>query len=117
MQDLDGRAIAYLLIFGLDPHEDWIQHFRVREGRIVVRSREIMLGRGAANSLKKAVGLTNGKTDADGHKVEDGEMKAGDLFATIFAALGVDYKKEYHVGARPIPIVDFGCKPVPEVLA
>ena len=38
-------------------------------------------------------------------------------FATIFAALGVDYKKEYHVGARPIPIVDFGCKPVAEVLA
>ncbi len=62
-------------------------------------------------------GSVYGKTDPDGHKVEDGEMKAGDLFATIFAALGVDYKKEYHLGARPIPIVDFGCKPVPEVLA
>ena len=62
-------------------------------------------------------GSVYGKTDADGHKVEDGEMKSGDLFATIFTALGIDYKKEYHVGARPIPIVDFGCKPVMDVLA
>ncbi len=61
-------------------------------------------------------GSVYGKTDADGHKVEDGEMKSGDLFATIFTALGIDYKKEYHVGARPIPIVDFGCKPVMDVL-
>jgi hypothetical protein len=49
--------------------------------------------------------------------VEEGEMKSGDLFATIFSALGVDYKKEYHIGARPIPIVDFGSKPTQEVLA
>ena len=62
-------------------------------------------------------GSVYGKTDADGHKVEDGEMKSGDLFATIFSALGIDYKKEYHVGARPIPIVDFDCKPVMDVLA
>ena len=62
-------------------------------------------------------GSVYGKTDADGHKVAEGEMKSGDLFATIFTALGIDYKKEYHVGARPIPIVDFGCKPVMDVLA
>ena len=62
-------------------------------------------------------GSVYGKTDADGHKVEEGEMKSGDLFATIFAALGIDPKKEYQIGARPIPIVDFGCKPVMEVLA
>jgi len=62
-------------------------------------------------------GTVYGKTDADGHKVEDGEMKAGDLFATIFSALGIDWKKEYHVGARPIPIVDFGSKPAQDVLA
>jgi uncharacterized protein (DUF1501 family) len=62
-------------------------------------------------------GSVFGKTDADGHKVAEGEMKSGDLFATIFSALGVDYKKEYHLGSRPIPIVDFGCKPTMEVLA
>jgi hypothetical protein len=58
-----------------------------------------------------------GKTDADGHKVVEGETKAGDLFATIFAALGIDPAKEYQLGARPIPIVDFGCKPIQEILA
>ena len=62
-------------------------------------------------------GSVYGKTDEDGHKVAEGEMKSGDLFATIFAALGIDPKKEYHIGARPIPIVDFGCNPVTEVLA
>ncbi|MCX7408282.1 MAG: DUF1501 domain-containing protein [Planctomycetales bacterium] len=62
-------------------------------------------------------GSVYGKTDADGQKVEEGEMKSGDLFATIFAALGIDPKKEYQIGARPIPIVDFGCKPVMDVLA
>ena len=45
-------------------------------------------------------GPVYGKTDADGHKGEEGEMKSGDLFATIFSALGIDYEKEYHVGSR-----------------
>jgi len=61
-------------------------------------------------------GAVYGKTDADGHKVIDGEAKAGDLFATIFAALGVKHDKEYHIGARPIPISDFGCKPIKSIL-
>jgi uncharacterized protein (DUF1501 family) len=61
-------------------------------------------------------GAVYGKTDADGLNVTEGETKAGDLFATIFQAVGIDPAKEYHVGARPIPIVDFGCKPVKEIL-
>ena len=62
-------------------------------------------------------GSVYGKTDADGHTVVEGEAKAGDLFATIFSAVGIDPTKEYQVGARPIPIVDFGCKAIPEILA
>jgi len=62
-------------------------------------------------------GTVYGKTDADGNTVADGELKAGDLFATIYQALGIDHEKEYYVGARPIPITDFGCKPVSDVLA
>ncbi len=49
-----------------------------------------------------------GKTDEDGQTVVEGEMNAGDLFATIFAALGIEHDKEYMVGSRPIPISDFG---------
>jgi uncharacterized protein (DUF1501 family) len=62
-------------------------------------------------------GVTYGKTDPDGHKVADGEIGAGDLFATILSALGIDPENEYFVGARPLPLADFGCHPVKEVLA
>jgi hypothetical protein len=62
-------------------------------------------------------GTVYGATDKDGQTVADGEIKSGDLFATIFEALGIGYKKEYHLGARPVPITDFGCKPIKEVLA
>lgn len=62
-------------------------------------------------------GTVYGKTDDDGKTVVDGESKSGDLFATIFSALGIDWEKEYHVGARPIPITDFGCSSIAEVLA
>ena len=62
-------------------------------------------------------GVAYGKTDDDGHKVADGEVSAGDLFATMLAALGINSQKEYFVGARPIPLADFGSKPVKEVLA
>ena len=62
-------------------------------------------------------GSVYGKTDPDGQTVVDGQTKSGDVFATIFKALGIDHEKEYHIGARPIPIVDFGCEAIDEVLA
>lgn len=62
-------------------------------------------------------GSLYGKTDDDGQTVVDGEMKSGDLFATIFAALGIQHDKEHMLGSRPIPLSDFGSKPCREVLA
>lgn len=62
-------------------------------------------------------GTVYGKTDDDGRTVVDGEVGAGDLFATIFAALGIDPEKEYLLGSRPIPIADFGSQPIEAVLA
>jgi hypothetical protein len=62
-------------------------------------------------------GACYGKTDEDGKTVADGEIGAGDLFATIFEAIGIGHHKEYYLGARPIPIVDFGANPVTDVLA
>lgn len=61
-------------------------------------------------------GSVYGKTDEDGNTVAEGEVKSGHLFATIFKALGIDWEKEYFLGSRPIPITDFHCKPVDEVL-
>lgn len=62
-------------------------------------------------------GSVYGKTNEDGTEVAEGEVGAGDLFATIFAALGIDEHKEYMLGSRPIPIADFGAKPITDVLA
>jgi ABC-type lipoprotein release transport system permease subunit len=45
-------------VFGLDPHEEYIQHYRIRDGRHIERPREIMIGRLAADSQKKQVGQT-----------------------------------------------------------
>ena len=62
-------------------------------------------------------GVVYGKTDKDGQTVSDGEIGAGELFATIYEALGLKHNKDYYVGSRPIPLVNPGIKPVKEVLA
>ncbi|HWQ14756.1 MAG TPA: ABC transporter permease [Roseiflexaceae bacterium] len=51
-------GMPFFLVYGLDPHESYIQHYRVTEGRTLQGPREILLGRFAANSLKKGVGDT-----------------------------------------------------------
>ena len=61
-------------------------------------------------------GVASGKTDVDGKTVADGEVGAGDVFATILEAVGIPHDEEIFVGARPIPLSDFGAKPVREVL-
>ncbi|MDA7527995.1 DUF1501 domain-containing protein [Planctomicrobium sp.] len=61
-------------------------------------------------------GTVYGKTDPEGQTVVDGEANAGNLFATIFSALGIDPEKEYMLGSRPIPLADFHCEPISEVL-
>jgi uncharacterized protein (DUF1501 family) len=62
-------------------------------------------------------GAVYGETDKDGQRVKDGEVGAGELMATIFQALGINHEKEYHIGARPIPLVNPGIMPIKEVLA
>ena len=48
--------VPFIMVFGVNPNEDYVRHLRVREGRAIERPREVMLGRNAANSLRKAVG-------------------------------------------------------------
>ena len=62
-------------------------------------------------------GTVFGKTDADGQSVVDGEVGAGEFFATILQALGIDHEHELYVGPRPIPLVDLGIEPIWDVLA
>jgi hypothetical protein len=62
-------------------------------------------------------GSVYGKTDATGNQVVQGQMSAGELFATIYSALGINPHKNYYVGSRPIPLVDAGIKAAKDVLA
>ena len=61
-------------------------------------------------------GALFGKTDKNGEHVTDDEIGAGEFFATILRAVGVDHQKEYHIGARPVPLVNPGIKPISQVL-
>lgn len=62
-------------------------------------------------------GSVYGRSDPTGNRVADGEINAARLFATIYRALGINHRKNYHVGSRPIPLTDPGTEPIREVLA
>lgn len=62
-------------------------------------------------------GTVYGKSDEDGIKVAENPVNAPDLFATIFTALGIDHKKNYFLGSRPLPLTEPHSKPIKEVLA
>jgi hypothetical protein len=69
----------------------------------------------AGGGLK--TGQVIGKTDRTGREVADRPITAPDFMATLYAALGINYKKEYTTaGGRPIRIVDKPGKPITELL-
>lgn len=47
-------------------------------------------------------GIAYGQTDEDGRTVRDHPVSEGDLFATIYTALGVNPRARHFVGTRPI---------------
>jgi Protein of unknown function (DUF1501) len=47
-------------------------------------------------------GLLYGETQADGMDVKDKKVTEGDLFATIYTALGINPHKKHYVNSRPI---------------
>ena len=49
-------GMPFFMVNGLDPRESKINDYNVREGRTLQRSGEVILGRLAANSLKKDLG-------------------------------------------------------------
>jgi ABC-type antimicrobial peptide transport system permease subunit len=52
------QGIPFFLIFGYDPQEYAISHYKIVEGRALLRDREIIIGRGASRNLSKGVGDT-----------------------------------------------------------
>jgi hypothetical protein len=62
-------------------------------------------------------GALYGKSDPTGNRVVDGEVGAAELFATIYQSLGINHRKNYHVGSRPVPLTEPGTNPIKAVLA
>jgi hypothetical protein len=62
-------------------------------------------------------GAVYGATDADGKDVKDNPVTEGDLFATIYTALGINPRARHFVGTRPIWATPEGSKPVKDILA
>jgi hypothetical protein len=61
-------------------------------------------------------GLAYGQSDADGKTVVDKPVNEGDLFATIYTALGVNPRVKHFVGSRPIWATPETAKPLAELL-
>ncbi|MEZ6141288.1 MAG: DUF1501 domain-containing protein [Zavarzinella sp.] len=57
-------------------------------------------------------GAVHGSTDEDGKNVKDDPVSEGDLFATIYHTLGIDYRVKHYVGVRPIWATPEGAQPV-----
>jgi hypothetical protein len=62
-------------------------------------------------------GTAHGKSDEDGKTVADGKVDAGDVAATIYQAVGINPKKNYHLGPRPIPLTPETSKAIESVVA
>ncbi|MBY0523776.1 MAG: DUF1501 domain-containing protein [Gemmataceae bacterium] len=62
-------------------------------------------------------GMVYGATNANGVGVKDDPVSEGDLFATIFTALGINPRAKHYVGPRPITAAPEKSKVVKEVLA
>lgn len=62
-------------------------------------------------------GQVYGSTDIDGKNVKDGLVNEGDLFATIYRALGINPRAKHFWGVRPVWLTPEGSKPVKELIA
>jgi hypothetical protein len=61
-------------------------------------------------------GQAVGQTDELGMQIVDRPVTVPDLFATVYAALGIDWTAELFAGDRPVPVTDGG-RPIPELFA
>ncbi|HWG43881.1 MAG TPA: DUF1501 domain-containing protein [Gemmataceae bacterium] len=68
----------------------------------------------AGGSIKG--GQVYGATDLDGKDVKDNPVSEGDLFATIYTALGINPRVKHYVGQRPVWATPEGSKPLRALL-
>lgn len=51
-------GVPFFIVWGIDPRDEYIDHFRIREGRAIQIKNEMIVGRFAAEGLKKGIGET-----------------------------------------------------------
>ncbi len=61
-------------------------------------------------------GQVYGSTDIDGKEVKDNPVSEGDLFATIYTALGINARAKHYHGVRPVWLTPEGTGPVKELI-
>ena len=61
-------------------------------------------------------GQTIGETDELAMQALGRRVSVPDWFATIYAALGIDYRQELYAGERPVPLTDHG-QPIRELFS
>jgi hypothetical protein len=61
-------------------------------------------------------GQVYGATDLDGKDVKDNPVSEGDLFATIYKALGINHRAKHYVGTRPVWATPEGSRPLKALL-
>jgi hypothetical protein len=61
-------------------------------------------------------GQVYGETDIDGKTVKDKLVTEGDLFATIYNALGINHRAKHYHGVRPVWLTPEGAKPIKDLL-
>ncbi len=113
LQDLDERGllrdtlVVWMGEFGRTPT------INNRAGRDhYARAWSVVLAGGGVRG-----GVTYGQTDEDGRTVRDNRMSEGDLFATIYTALGVNPRARHFVGTRPVWATPEAARVVRDILA
>jgi hypothetical protein len=62
-------------------------------------------------------GVVHGKSDADGKTVAENPVGAAEVTATILQAVGINPRKNYYLGPRPVPLTPEHTQPIKTVLA
>ncbi len=78
-------GLDFWMVLGLEPSEPFMQHYRVREGRMLQKSGEVILGRMAANIVKKGVGESL-RIGASTYKIV-GIYENGELYEDVSATM------------------------------
>ena len=59
----------------------------------------------------------HGKTDDRGMDIVDGKVTQGDVFHTIYSALGIDSTQSFQIGGKDVPIAEPVHEPIEDLLA